>query len=74
MRWNLLNKDLFAVTFTGEILNLSLSGEILLSKKVHDLEIKSFVIAKDYSYMVTSGLEGAKIIDPIYFKIIRNFK
>lgn len=74
MRWNLLNKDLFAVTFTGEILNLSLSGEILLSKKVHDLEIKSFVIAKDYSYMVTSGLEGAKIIDPIDFKIIRNFK
>jgi len=74
LRWNLLNKDLFAVTFTGEILNLSLSGEILLSKKVHDLEIKSFVIAKDYSYMVTSGLEGAKIIDPIDFKIIRNFK
>lgn len=74
MRWNLLNKNLFAVTFTGEILNLSLSGEILLSKKVHDLEIKSFVIAKDYSYIVTSGLEGAKIIDPIDFKIMRNFK
>tara|TARA_B110000503_G_C6877912_1_gene301428 strand:+ start:126 stop:350 length:225 start_codon:yes stop_codon:yes gene_type:complete len=74
LRWNLLNKNLFAVTFTGEILNLSLSGEILLSKKVHDLEIKSFVIAKDYSYIVTSGLEGAKIIDPIDFKIMRNFK
>ena len=41
---------------------------------MHDLEIKSFVIAKDFSYIVTSGLEGAKVIDPVDFKILRTFK
>ena len=49
-------------------------GNITFSKKVHELDLRSFIIAKDFSFILTAGKEGCKMIDPEDFNIIRSFK
>jgi len=56
------------------MMKLTIDGNIISEKKVHDLELRSFTIAKDFSFILTAGKEGSKMIDPDNFNIIRSIK
>lgn len=74
VKWAYLNKYLIAATQTGELLKIDLKGNIFMQKKVHDLDLKFITFAKDFSFIMTAGKEGSKMIDPETFESFRSFK
>jgi hypothetical protein len=49
------------------MINIDLDGKVLLKEKVHDNEIRSFTISKDYSLILTASTDSGKVIDPATF-------
>jgi translation initiation factor 3 subunit I len=72
--WGLVNKYFIGSTEKGDLLKLSLEGEILESAKAHAETITQFSFSKDYSMLITASKDGSKVYDPETLKVLKFFR
>lgn len=74
LSWGPINEDIYGSTRQGNIVRFDRNFKEIKRAKVHDGETVNFSFSADYSIIATCGADGAKIVDPETFQILRLFK